>query len=69
MALDLTANNLFKSIATFDPENPLGIPLLKLDKSVLDFGKVSYVRLLQAFEDVETHLQRRKGTRPPSRRT
>ncbi|KAH9993327.1 Endonuclease/exonuclease/phosphatase [Russula compacta] len=42
MALDLATNDLLKSIATFDPENPLGIPLLKLDKSVLDFGKVSY---------------------------
>jgi hypothetical protein len=42
-ALDLAANGLYESIVTFDPESPSGIPLLKLDKSVLEFGKVSYV--------------------------
>lgn len=42
-ALDLAANGLYESIATFDPESPSGIPLLKLDKSALNFGKVSYV--------------------------
>ncbi|KAH9996233.1 Endonuclease/exonuclease/phosphatase [Russula vinacea] len=44
-ALDLAANGLYKSFATFDPEDsesPSGVPLLKLDKSALDFGKVSY---------------------------
>ena len=41
--LDLAANGLYESIATFDPESPSGIPLLKLDKSALNFGKVSYV--------------------------
>jgi phosphatidylinositol-bisphosphatase len=41
MALDLAANGLYKSFATFDPENLSDIPLLKLDKSALDFGKVS----------------------------
>jgi hypothetical protein len=44
MTLDLTANGLYKSFETFDPENPSDVPLLKLDKSALDFGKVSYVR-------------------------
>ena len=47
MALDLAANELYNSFAAFDPESPTesasGIPLLKLDKSALDFGKVSYV--------------------------
>ena len=43
MVLDLAANGLYKSIATFDPESPSGIPLLKIDKSELNFGKVSYV--------------------------
>jgi hypothetical protein len=45
MALDLAANGLYKSFATFDPEDPedpSGVPLLKLDKSALEFGKVSY---------------------------
>ena len=44
MTLDLAANDLYRSSATFDPEAPSGIPLLKLDKLTLDFGKVSYVR-------------------------
>lgn len=41
--LDLAANGLYESIATFDPENPSDITLLKLDKSALNFEKVSYV--------------------------
>jgi hypothetical protein len=43
MALDRVANDLYKTIAVFDPEDPSGIPLLKLDKSALDFGRISYV--------------------------
>lgn len=47
MALDLAASGLHNSFAAFDPESPtespLGIPLLKLDKSALNFGKVPYV--------------------------
>jgi hypothetical protein len=42
-ALDLAANGLHESIVTFDPESPSGFPLLKLDKSALNFEKVSYV--------------------------
>ncbi|KAI9459235.1 DNase I-like protein [Lactarius psammicola] len=42
MALDSVANDLYKSIAGFDSEDPSDIPLLKLDESTLDFGKVSY---------------------------
>ncbi|KAH9000715.1 DNase I-like protein [Lactarius hatsudake] len=42
MALDLVANNLYKSIESFDSEDPSNIPLLKLDEFSLDFGKVSY---------------------------
>lgn len=42
-ALDLAANGLYESIATFDPESPSDIMFLKIDKSVLNFGKVSYV--------------------------
>jgi hypothetical protein len=45
MALDLAANDLYKSITAFDLEDPSGIPRLKLAKSVLDFGKVSYVMM------------------------
>ena len=45
MALDLAANGLYKSIVAFDLEDPSGIPRLKLDKSVLEFGKVSYVMI------------------------
>lgn len=41
-ALDIAAHGLYDSIATFDPESPSGNPLLKLDKSILEFGKVSY---------------------------
>ncbi|KAF8491842.1 DNase I-like protein, partial [Russula emetica] len=40
--LDLAANGLYESIATFYPESPSGFPLLKLDKSTLNFEKVSY---------------------------
>ena len=43
MALDVAANNLYKTIASFDPEKPSDIPLLKLDQTSLDFGKVLYV--------------------------
>ncbi|KAH9077847.1 DNase I-like protein, partial [Lactarius deliciosus] len=42
MALDSVANNLYKSIESFDSEDPSNIPLLKLDEFSLDFGKVSY---------------------------
>ena len=42
-ALDLAANGLYESIGTLDLDNPSDIMLLKLDKSVLNFGKVSYV--------------------------
>jgi len=42
-ALDLAANGLYESVATFDPESPSSFPLLKLDKPALDFGKVLYV--------------------------
>ncbi|KAI0258569.1 Endonuclease/exonuclease/phosphatase [Gloeopeniophorella convolvens] len=42
MALDTAAHNLYKSVAAFDPEDPSSPPVLKLDKSTLDFGKVSY---------------------------
>jgi hypothetical protein len=45
MTLDLVANDLHKSIAVFDPEDPSGIPLLKLDKLALDFGKISYAMI------------------------
>jgi hypothetical protein len=41
--LDLAANGLYESISTFDPESSSSIPLLKLDKSALNFEKVSYV--------------------------
>lgn len=44
MALDSVANDLYKSIASFDSEDPSDIPLLKLDEFTLDFGKVSYVQ-------------------------
>ncbi|KAI0280361.1 Endonuclease/exonuclease/phosphatase [Russula aff. rugulosa BPL654] len=40
-ALDLAANGLYESIGTLDLDNPSDIMLLKLDKSVLNFGKVS----------------------------
>ena len=43
MTLDRVANDLYKPIAVFDPEDPSSIPLLKLDKSALDFGKIPYV--------------------------
>ncbi|KAH8997936.1 DNase I-like protein [Lactarius akahatsu] len=46
MALDSVANNLYKSIESFDSEDPSNIPLLKLDEFSLDFGKVSYVQRL-----------------------
>ncbi|KAI0251882.1 Endonuclease/exonuclease/phosphatase [Lactifluus subvellereus] len=42
MVLDMAANDLYKSIASFDPEDPSSIPLLKLDKASLEFGKVFY---------------------------
>jgi phosphatidylinositol-bisphosphatase len=42
LALDSVANDLYKSVESFDSEHPSGIPLLKLDESTLDFGKVSY---------------------------
>ncbi|KAF8273650.1 Endonuclease/exonuclease/phosphatase [Lactarius quietus] len=42
LALDSVANDLYKSIASFDSEHPSGIPLLKVDDSTLNFGKVSY---------------------------
>jgi len=50
MALDRAANDLYTSSATFDLEDPdqFGIPLLKLEETVLDFGKVSYVRLISS---------------------
>ncbi|KAI0292853.1 hypothetical protein BC826DRAFT_1105265 [Russula brevipes] len=50
MALDRAANDLYTSSATFDLDDPdqSGIPLLKLEETMLDFGKVSYVRLISS---------------------
>ncbi|SRR6266404_4742210 len=44
MTLDSVANDLYKSVESFNSEEPSAIPLLKLDESTLNFGKVSYVQ-------------------------
>ncbi|KAI0049485.1 DNase I-like protein [Auriscalpium vulgare] len=44
MALESTANELYKAILGVDPEDLPSPPLLKLDETALDFGKVLYER-------------------------
>ncbi|KAI0061131.1 DNase I-like protein [Artomyces pyxidatus] len=44
MDLETVANELYKSIASIDPEELTDMPVLKLDETTVDFEKVSYDR-------------------------